>query len=87
MINRHDRIDKALEAAVETSNRFANIIEFMAAIEREVPDVREEEIAAALRRSVETDTVESSRDFKLDAVQQIEEFIEGVAALRRRRLQ
>jgi hypothetical protein len=34
---------------------FRNIIELMAAVEKAAPDVREQEIAAALRQSAKTD--------------------------------
>jgi hypothetical protein len=87
MSDRSDRIEKASEAALESGENFQNILELMAAVEMLVPHVCEEEIAAALRRSAETDTVQSSRDFKLDAVQQIEQFIEFGARWRQKWLQ
>jgi hypothetical protein len=99
MSERNDRVDEATATVLEdNSASFANIIELMAAVERAVPDVREAEIAAALRRSAEADAreikavqeieaIEGWRDYKLDAAKQIEELIAYFAQARRLRLQ
>jgi hypothetical protein len=75
-IERDARIDDATEAAVESDESFENILELMAAIERRVGtnlNGRENEIAAALRRSAEADAREIKavqREIK-EAVQEI----------------